>query len=159
MREIDLRFYVFWLRNSAANDFWGKTFLTWTGEKKMTQGLSIATGCSAGATESFVVVPFELVKIKWEFLSAWLSFRGGANQSDNTYQASRQEQRLCRTNGCCTTDRQEGWYSWPLCRDGGDLLEASWDIVDEPMALWLIFLLEYRKKGIYGGMAVILGEN
>ena len=35
-----------------------------TGESKMTQGLSVLTGCSAGATESFVVVPFELVKIK-----------------------------------------------------------------------------------------------
>jgi len=48
----------------AANDFWGKTFLGLTGESKMTQQLSILTGCSAGATESFVVVPFELVKIK-----------------------------------------------------------------------------------------------
>lgn len=35
-----------------------------TGETQMTQGLSVLTGCSAGATESFVVVPFELVKIK-----------------------------------------------------------------------------------------------
>lgn len=33
----------------------------------MTQQLSILTGCSAGATESFVVVPFELVKIKYVF--------------------------------------------------------------------------------------------
>ncbi|PAV15727.1 mitochondrial carrier [Pyrrhoderma noxium] len=48
----------------AANDFWGKTFLTWSGEKKMNPLLSVLTGCSAGATESFVVVPFELVKIK-----------------------------------------------------------------------------------------------
>lgn len=48
----------------AANDFWGKTYLGLTGESKMTQQLSILTGCSAGATESFVVVPFELVKIK-----------------------------------------------------------------------------------------------
>jgi solute carrier family 25 2-oxodicarboxylate transporter 21 len=31
----------------------------------MTRQLSIITGCSAGATESFVVVPFELVKIKY----------------------------------------------------------------------------------------------
>ena len=31
----------------------------------MNQTLSTLTGCSAGATESFVVVPFELVKIKW----------------------------------------------------------------------------------------------
>lgn len=30
----------------------------------MDQNLSILTGCSAGATESFVVVPFELVKIR-----------------------------------------------------------------------------------------------
>uniref|UniRef100_A0A0W0EWD7 Mitochondrial carrier n=1 Tax=Moniliophthora roreri TaxID=221103 RepID=A0A0W0EWD7_MONRR len=48
----------------AANDFWGRTFLQMTGEKKMNQQLSILTGCSAGATESFVVVPFELVKIR-----------------------------------------------------------------------------------------------
>ncbi|KAH8114846.1 mitochondrial carrier [Phellopilus nigrolimitatus] len=48
----------------ASNDFWGKTYMGWTGEKKMTQSLSVLTGCSAGATESFVVVPFELVKIK-----------------------------------------------------------------------------------------------
>ncbi|KAI0920285.1 hypothetical protein AcW1_002069 [Taiwanofungus camphoratus] len=48
----------------AANDFWGKTYLNMTGGSKMTQQLSILTGCSAGATESFVVVPFELVKIK-----------------------------------------------------------------------------------------------
>jgi solute carrier family 25 2-oxodicarboxylate transporter 21 len=50
---------------SASNDFWGKTFKTLTGEAEMTRQLSIITGCSAGATESFVVVPFELVKIKY----------------------------------------------------------------------------------------------
>lgn len=49
---------------SASNDFWGKTYLKMTGDDKMTQQLSILTGCSAGATESFVVVPFELVKIR-----------------------------------------------------------------------------------------------
>jgi len=48
----------------AANDFWGKTFLQFSGRKKMDQQLAILTGCSAGATESFVVVPFELVKIR-----------------------------------------------------------------------------------------------
>ncbi|KIP05709.1 hypothetical protein PHLGIDRAFT_107900 [Phlebiopsis gigantea 11061_1 CR5-6] len=48
----------------AANDFWGKTYLRLTGQSKMTQELAILTGSSAGATESFVVVPFELVKIK-----------------------------------------------------------------------------------------------
>ncbi|THH29977.1 hypothetical protein EUX98_g4216 [Antrodiella citrinella] len=48
----------------AANDFWGKTYLYLTGETKMNQSLAILTGSSAGATESVVVVPFELVKIK-----------------------------------------------------------------------------------------------
>ncbi|KAF8339297.1 mitochondrial carrier [Amanita rubescens] len=58
----------------AANDFWGKTYLELSGEKKMTQQLSILTGCSAGATESFVVVPFELVKIKLQDKSS--TFKG-----------------------------------------------------------------------------------
>ncbi|KAJ7578006.1 mitochondrial carrier [Mycena floridula] len=58
----------------AANDFWGKTYLGLTGESKMTQNLSILTGCSAGATESFVVVPFELVKIKLQDKSS--TFKG-----------------------------------------------------------------------------------
>lgn len=48
----------------AANDFWGKTYRDLSGSPKMTQSLSILTGMSAGATESFVVVPFELVKIR-----------------------------------------------------------------------------------------------
>ncbi|CAL1697722.1 unnamed protein product [Somion occarium] len=48
----------------AANDFWGKKYLKLTGQSKMDQKLAILTGSSAGATESFVVVPFELVKIK-----------------------------------------------------------------------------------------------
>lgn len=48
----------------AANDFWGKTYKSAMGVDKMTQGLSVLTGCSAGATESIVVVPFELVKIR-----------------------------------------------------------------------------------------------
>jgi len=48
----------------AANDFWGNLFMKWSGETKMNQQLAILTGSSAGATESFVVVPFELVKIK-----------------------------------------------------------------------------------------------
>ncbi|CAE6473813.1 unnamed protein product [Rhizoctonia solani] len=48
----------------ASNDFWGKTFIKQSPDGKMTQGLSILTGAAAGATESFVVVPFELVKIR-----------------------------------------------------------------------------------------------
>ncbi|KAH8666784.1 mitochondrial carrier domain-containing protein [Xylariales sp. PMI_506] len=48
----------------AANDEWGKVYRKAFGKENMTQGLSILTGASAGATESFVVVPFELVKIR-----------------------------------------------------------------------------------------------
>ncbi|RYP76026.1 hypothetical protein DL770_007304 [Monosporascus sp. CRB-9-2] len=48
----------------AANDEWGKIYRKAFGAEKMTQSLSILTGASAGATESFVVVPFELVKIR-----------------------------------------------------------------------------------------------
>ncbi|KAI0138909.1 mitochondrial 2-oxodicarboxylate carrier 1 [Hypoxylon sp. NC0597] len=48
----------------AANDEWGKFYRKAFGAEKMNQSLSILTGASAGATESFVVVPFELVKIR-----------------------------------------------------------------------------------------------
>ncbi|KAI9782716.1 MAG: Mitochondrial 2-oxodicarboxylate carrier 2 [Geoglossum umbratile] len=48
----------------AANDEWGKFYRTLFATPAMTQSLSILTGASAGATESFVVVPFELIKIR-----------------------------------------------------------------------------------------------
>jgi len=48
----------------SANDWWGKTYKQMFGVDKPGQGLSVLTGCSAGATESLVVVPFELVKIR-----------------------------------------------------------------------------------------------
>lgn len=48
----------------AANDEWGKVWRNVFGVAKMNQSLSILTGASAGATEAFVVVPFELVKIR-----------------------------------------------------------------------------------------------
>jgi solute carrier family 25 (mitochondrial 2-oxodicarboxylate transporter), member 21 len=48
----------------AANDKWGKFYRDIFGQAQMTQSLSVLTGASAGATESFVVVPFELVKIR-----------------------------------------------------------------------------------------------
>ena len=48
----------------AANDAWGKYYRNIFGIAKMNQQLSIITGASAGATEAFVVVPFELVKIR-----------------------------------------------------------------------------------------------
>lgn len=39
-------------------------YRTLFGKEHMSQSLSILTGASAGATEAFVVVPFELVKIR-----------------------------------------------------------------------------------------------
>ena len=48
----------------SANDFWGKTFRKAFNQKEKTQGLTLLTGCAAGATESLIVVPFELVKIR-----------------------------------------------------------------------------------------------
>ncbi|KAL8740613.1 MAG: hypothetical protein Q9190_006709 [Brigantiaea leucoxantha] len=50
----------------AANESWGKYYRNLFGIPKMDQKLSILTGASAGATESFVVVPFELVKIRMQ---------------------------------------------------------------------------------------------
>ncbi|PQE04416.1 mitochondrial 2-oxodicarboxylate carrier protein [Rutstroemia sp. NJR-2017a BVV2] len=48
----------------AANESWGKFYRDIFGVAKMNQSLSVLTGATAGATESFVVVPFELVKIR-----------------------------------------------------------------------------------------------
>ncbi|PWW76017.1 mitochondrial carrier [Tuber magnatum] len=48
----------------AANDEWGKIYRKMFGVAEMNQSISVLTGASAGATESFVVVPFELVKIR-----------------------------------------------------------------------------------------------
>lgn len=48
----------------AANDEWGKFYRKAFGVSTMSQSLAVLTGATAGATESFVVVPFELVKIK-----------------------------------------------------------------------------------------------
>ncbi|KIX94370.1 uncharacterized protein Z520_09756 [Fonsecaea multimorphosa CBS 102226] len=48
----------------AANDSWGVFYRNLFGVEKATQPLAILTGATAGATEAFVVVPFELVKIR-----------------------------------------------------------------------------------------------
>ncbi|GFZ45562.1 Mitochondrial 2-oxodicarboxylate carrier 1 [Saitozyma sp. JCM 24511] len=47
----------------GANGYWGSV-LTNNGQKKNTLPLATLTGALAGATESFVVTPFELVKIR-----------------------------------------------------------------------------------------------
>lgn len=48
----------------SANDSWGLFYRNLFGVQKQTQGLATLTGATAGATEAFVVVPFELIKIR-----------------------------------------------------------------------------------------------
>jgi solute carrier family 25 2-oxodicarboxylate transporter 21 len=48
----------------AANDSWGTFYRDLFKVDKPTQPLAVLTGATAGATEAFVVVPFELVKIR-----------------------------------------------------------------------------------------------
>lgn len=48
----------------AANDSWGAFWKKTFGVDKLNQSLAILNGACAGATESFIVVPFELVKIR-----------------------------------------------------------------------------------------------
>lgn len=60
----------------AANDSWGTFYRGIFGIQKMDQKLSILTGATAGATESFVVVPFELVKIRLQDRSSAGKYNG-----------------------------------------------------------------------------------
>lgn len=48
----------------SANDSWGKFYRQFFGVQQLTQPMAVLTGATAGATESLVVVPFELVKIR-----------------------------------------------------------------------------------------------
>lgn len=48
----------------ASNDFFSEYYMKEFNEKKLTQNISVLSGASAGLLESFVVVPFELVKIR-----------------------------------------------------------------------------------------------
>lgn len=90
----------------AANDFWGKTFINMTGQSKMTQSLSVLTGCTAGATESFVVVPFELVKIKLQDKTS--TFKGPV---DVVKQIVRKEGLLGLYSGMESTFWRHVWWN------------------------------------------------
>ncbi|SCV03183.1 LAMI_0H06128g1_1 [Lachancea mirantina] len=54
----------------ACNDEFQKIYKREFGVEKLTQGLSILSGASAGCCEAFVVVPFELVKIRLQDASS-----------------------------------------------------------------------------------------
>ncbi|KAF3929194.1 Mitoferrin [Arthrobotrys entomopaga] len=48
----------------AANDYWGAVYRNAFGMEKPNQAVATLTGATAGVSESFVVVPFELIKIR-----------------------------------------------------------------------------------------------
>ncbi|KAK9319701.1 mitochondrial carrier domain-containing protein [Lipomyces orientalis] len=60
----------------AANDEWGKVYRKAFGVTQMNQPLSVLTGATAGATEAFVVVPFELVKIRLQDKASASLYKG-----------------------------------------------------------------------------------
>lgn len=80
----------------AANDSWGQFYKNAFGVQKMTQSLSILTGATAGATEAFVVVPFELVKIRLQDKAQAGRYSGAA---DAVVKIVRQEGPLALYNG------------------------------------------------------------
>ncbi|WRT64308.1 uncharacterized protein IL334_001240 [Kwoniella shivajii] len=69
----------------AGNGSWGALF-TNNGQRKNTQSLAILTGCFAGATESFVVTPFELVKIRLQDKNS--SFKGPLDVVKHSFRTS-----------------------------------------------------------------------
>jgi len=84
----------------AANDEWGKFYRGLFGIPKMNQSLSVLTGASAGATEAFVVVPFELVKIRLQDKASAAKYNG---MVDVIRQTIRQEGLLALYNGLEST--------------------------------------------------------
>ena len=65
----------------AANEQYSRLYLNLFQQTRMTQPLSILTGVSAGVTEAFVVVSFELVKIRMQDkanVNHFFYFLGGA---------------------------------------------------------------------------------
>jgi len=84
----------------AANDKWGQFYRSTFGMPKMTQSLSILTGATAGATEAFVVVPFELVKIRLQDKASAGKYAGPA---DALMKIIRSEGPLALYNGLEST--------------------------------------------------------
>jgi len=78
----------------------------------MTQSLAILTGCAAGATESFVVTPFELVKIRLQDKASTYT-----SPSDVIKKTVAKEGVMGLYNGMeATFWRHVSWSEWPLPR-------------------------------------------
>lgn len=75
-------------------------YRNWFGVTKLDQKLSILTGATAGATESFVVVPFELVKIRLQDRASAGKYNG---PMDCLLKIVRQEGPLALYNGLEST--------------------------------------------------------
>ncbi|KAI9801005.1 MAG: Mitochondrial 2-oxodicarboxylate carrier 2 [Sarcosagium campestre] len=84
----------------AANDEWGKVYRNLFNTPQMNQQLSILTGATAGATEAFVVVPFELIKIRLQDRASGGKYSG---MTDAFFKIVKQEGPLAMYNGLEST--------------------------------------------------------
>ncbi|KAG0681321.1 hypothetical protein C6P40_004810 [Pichia californica] len=80
----------------AANDSWGAFWKKTFGVDKLNQSLAILNGASAGATESFIVVPFELIKIRLQDKSQASKYNG---PTDVLFKTIKNEGILALYNG------------------------------------------------------------
>ncbi|EPS29280.1 hypothetical protein PDE_04229 [Penicillium oxalicum 114-2] len=84
----------------AANDSWGSFYRNLFGVQKQNQSLAVLTGATAGATEAFVVVPFELVKIRLQDKASAGKYNG---MMDVVKKIVQQEGPLAMYNGLEST--------------------------------------------------------
>lgn len=92
----------------AANDEWGKLYRRAFGIDKMNQSLTVLTGATAGATEAFIVVPFELVKIRLQDKAQAHKYKG---MIDCVQQVVRQEGVLALYQGLEATIWRHAWWN------------------------------------------------
>lgn len=84
----------------SANDSWGTFYRGLFQVDKPTQSLAVLTGATAGATEAFVVVPFELVKIRLQDKASASKYNG---MLDVVAKIIKQEGPLALYNGLEST--------------------------------------------------------
>lgn len=92
----------------AANDSWGVFYRRMFGMEKANQPLAILTGATAGATEAFVVVPFELVKIRLQDRASAGKYSGIVDCVVKTVKA---EGPLAMYNGLESTLWRHIWWN------------------------------------------------